>query len=88
MTKPLPPRAKGISGLVLLFCVTALAAGVGFDFLTERRVWWLGAEHGAGAVIGVAAAVFTVLAGHLLRLVLKRQEPKSETGESDAGHHA
>lgn len=85
MTRPLPPRAKGISGLVLLFCVTALAAGLGFDFMTERNAWWLGAEHGAAAVIGLAAAAFTVLVGHLLRFLLQRRDPV-EAGESDASH--
>jgi len=88
MTRTPPPtRAKGISGLVLLFCVTALAAGLAFDFATARSAWWLGAEQGAAAIIGVAAVVLVVLAGHLMRFVLRGRQ-HSEEGERDAGRHA
>jgi hypothetical protein len=84
---PPPTRAKGISGLVLLFCVTALAAGLAFDFTTARNAWWLGATAGAAAIIGVAAALLVVMAGHLLRLAL-RGRGKDDKGGRDASHHA
>ncbi|MEZ6024249.1 MAG: hypothetical protein R3C16_12750 [Hyphomonadaceae bacterium] len=90
MTRTPPPtRAKGVSGLVFLFCATAGGLGLAFDLTrNDLSSWWLGAEPGAAAVIGLGAATLAVLAGHALRFLLRRRGRNETTEERDAGHHA
>jgi hypothetical protein len=87
MIKPPPPKSTGIAWLALLFCVVALAAGVGFDMLSDgdNRLGLL-AQPGARAVLGVAIAVTAIVAARLFRIVLgRRVEPE---GGADARPHA
>ncbi len=85
MIKPPPPKSTGIAWLALLFCVVALAAGVGFDMLSNsdnRR--GLLTQPGARAVLGVAIAVAAIVAARLFRIVLGRRiEPEGEAHARD-----
>lgn len=86
MIRPTPPRPSGIAGLLFLFCVVCLIAGVGFDAISDSDVrFGLASQPGARAMIGVAVAVGAVVLGHALRLVLGRKS-KGEGG--DAGDRA
>lgn len=68
-------RGGGAAAMLVLFCLAAGGAGLAFDLTSDTaRGFWIGAQPGAGAVIGVIAAVFVVLCGHLARLVLTRRE--------------
>jgi hypothetical protein len=83
MSRDPPPRG-GIAGLVLLFCFTAVVAGLGFDFAGDRYGFWLGARPGGAAALGAAAAAFCVVAAQVARLLLGRGEAK---GSGDADPH-
>jgi hypothetical protein len=89
MIKPAPPKTRGIAGLVLLFCVAALIAGVGFDFMIEAgpRVNVI-AQPGGRAVLGVGVAAVMVLLAHVMRLALGQRPRANEDGERDAVDHA
>lgn len=80
-----PPRG-GIAGLVLLFCATAVVAGLAFDFLSgQSGGFWLGARPGGAAAIGGAVAIFCIGAALIARLALGRDDTK---GSDDADPHA
>jgi hypothetical protein len=70
---------------VLLFCFTAVAAGLAFDFAGGGYGFWLGARPGGAAAIGAAAAAFCVAAAQVARLLLGRQDAK---GSGNADPHA
>lgn len=86
MIKPPPPKSTGIAGLALLFCVVALAAGVGFDVMSggDNRLGFA-AQPGARAVLGVAVAVAIVILARLFRVLLAR--PLEPEGEAHARYN-
>jgi hypothetical protein len=72
----------------ILFGAFALmgVVGLALDLMTRARgAFWIGAEPGARAVIGVGAAAFMLLCAHAARFILAKREPK---GARDAGDHA
>jgi len=76
MSNAQTPKRGGAAAMLLLFCLAAGGAGLAFDLTSDTaRGFWLGAQPGAAAVIGVAAAVFVVACGHLARWLLVRREP-------------
>jgi hypothetical protein len=85
MSRAPPPRG-GIAGLVLIFCLAAAVAGLGFDFgADDARSFWIGARPGAAAAIGCGGAVFCVLAGQIARFALGRKDAKgSDNAHPDA----
>lgn len=85
-TAPKAPRG-GAAAMLFLFSVAGGGAGLAFDLaLNPERGFWIGAQPGAQAVIGVAAAVFVVLAGHLARVVLGRR--RGQDGEREGRRDA
>ncbi len=83
MIKPAPPPKRGISGMLLLFCVVALVAGVGFEFLIDTPPRFsVIAQPGGRAVLGVGVVAALVLLAHAMRALLVRRE------RSDDGNHA
>lgn len=83
MSKAPPPRG-GVAGLALLFCVTAAAAGVAFDFSARGPGgFWIGDAPGAAAAIGAGAAVLCAIAARLALLVFA----PGKKGGGDAGAH-
>lgn len=86
MIKPPPPKSRGVAGVWLLFCVSALAAGLGFDLFGEMGPRFsIAAQPGARALLGLGVAVVLVLVAHALRWALGR---KDEKGEVRARDHA
>lgn len=82
-TRP-PPRKSGVTGVLLVFCIAALLAGLGFDAgAGAHPSFWIGDQIGAAAAIGVAGAVFAILAARLVRAALGRK-----VGSRDAGLHS
>lgn len=88
MIKPPPPPTRGVAGLVLLFCVSAGIAGLGFDVLLgSSGRFSVVAQPGGRAVLGIGVAAAAVLIAHAMRLLLARR--RRETGEAgDAADHA
>lgn len=85
MTRPPPPPRSSAVGLLLVFCLTALVVGIGFDLGASARVrFWIGDQPGAAAAIGAAAALFTILAALGARAVLGRatEQGKDSTDAS------
>mgnify|MGYP000505612635 CR=1 FL=1 len=83
MSKAPPPRG-GIAGLVILFCFTLAALGLAFDFTTRGPGgFWVGAQPGAGAAIGLGAAVVCVIAARLAQMLFGRG---GEEGDDVSGH--
>jgi hypothetical protein len=78
-----PPSSKsGVTGVLLVFCVAALAAGLGFDFgLGAHPDFWIGDQAGASAAIGIAGAAFAIVGARLARAILGR---KGEGGDAGA----
>ncbi len=78
------PQGGGAAAMLFLFCIAGGGAGLAFDLaLNPDRGFWFGAQPGARAVIGAAAAVFVVLAGYAARLLLGRRDAK---GGGDGSH--
>src|SRR5262249_49168093 len=74
-----PPPKSGIAGVLLVFCIAALLAGIGFDLGAGARTrFWIGDQVGAAAAIGGAAAVFAVIAARVARLALGRSQESSD----------
>lgn len=86
MIKPVSNGSSGIGGLILLFCIAALLAGVLFDVLSrDDSGFALAAQPGSRAVLGAAVAVAVVLAAHGMRLALgRKRRPDSEGGDAGA----
>jgi hypothetical protein len=81
---PSSPRRSNLTGVLVVFCVAALIAGIGFDFGAGAHPgFWIGDQVGAAAAIGVAGAVFAVVVARVMRLLLGRKE-----GSGDAGLHS
>lgn len=69
------PKRGGAAAMLALFCLAAGGAGLAFDLTSDTaRGFWIGAQPGAAAVIGLIAALFVVLCGHLARFLLTRRE--------------
>lgn len=85
MIKP-APNSNGIGGLVLLFCIAALLAGVLFDVLNQDdNGFALAQQPGSRAVLGAAVAVAAILLAHGVRWALARQRnPDKEDGDAGA----
>jgi hypothetical protein len=67
-------KRGGAAAMLALFCVAAGGAGLAFDLTSETaRGFWVGAQPGAGAVLGLIAALFVVLCGYLARFLLTRR---------------
>lgn len=81
------PKTKSGGALLFLLLFGAMGAlGLAFDFMmTAERGFWLGADPGGRALIGVGAAAFLMLSAHVARLVLSR---RLNGGGRDAGDHA
>lgn len=75
-------RRGGAAGMVVLFSLAALGAGLGFDFAARQSAFWIGAEPGGAAAIGAGAVAFVVLAGRLIRLVFAVR-PGAESERAD-----
>ena len=82
MSQHAPPRG-GAAGVVFLIAIVLGGAGLAFDLLHHQRGFWLGAEPGARAVIGAAAAVIVIAAAHGVRLLLGRAHRSKEGGDGD-----
>lgn len=81
MSKAPPPKG-GVAGVVLLFCFTAAAVGLGFDLMVRSPGgFWVGAQPGAAAVIGAGAAALCVIAGRLAQILFGKRG-------GDAGGHS
>lgn len=70
--------------MALLFCIVALAVGLGFDFARDDAPrFGVAAQPGGRAVLGVTSAVGVVLIAHAMRWLLGRKP----AGERDAVDH-
>ena len=85
--KKSPAAARsGITGLLFVFCLTALIVGLGFDLGAGARLkFWIGDQPGAAAAIGAAVVLFVVVATHAARFALGRRQ-KADEGSSDGAH--
>lgn len=87
MSKADPHQRGGIFGMSFVFCLAAALAGLGFDLgLSARAHFWIGDQPGAAFAIGIAAALFAIVAALAGRALLGR-EPR-DAGSSDAGSHS
>jgi len=85
MIKPPPPRKRGIAPMLLLLCVVALVAGVGFEFISGASARFsVVAQPGGRAVLGVGVATALVVLARGMRWLLA--VPKD--GGGDASDHA
>jgi len=81
---PVQPRG-GIAGLWLLFCAVAAAGGAALDFaLTDAPAFWIGAQPGGAAALGVVAAVVVVIFARIGRWTLSRIARERMEGERNA----
>ncbi|MEZ5960208.1 MAG: hypothetical protein R3C30_07225 [Hyphomonadaceae bacterium] len=88
MSRTLPPPRSGITGLLLVFSVTALLLGLGFDLGMGAHVqFWIADQPAAAAAVGAAAVLFAILAAQAARFVLGRRRSVNE-GSGDAGAHS
>ncbi len=86
MTRPSPSSRSGAFGLLFVFCLAALLAGLGFDLGAAARMhFWIANQPGAALAVGVAATLFTVLSALIARAVLGR---KQSIEGGDARPHA
>lgn len=85
--RKLPSASRGgVAGVALLFCVSAGVAGLAFDFFGEARsTFWLLADPGGRALLGVGAVTAIVLVAHAARWLLAR---RAEKGGRHAGDHS
>ncbi len=84
MSKAPPPPRSGVTGLLWVFCLTALIVGLGFDLVGGLRVrFWLADQPGAAAAVGAAAVLFVVLATHAARFALGRRQKADEERVDD-----
>lgn len=74
-----PPPKSGIAGVLLVFCVASVLAGIGFDFGADAHPnFWIGDQVGAAAAVGAGTAVFAVVAARLAIFVLGRAQGSSD----------
>ncbi|MBP6688930.1 MAG: hypothetical protein KA153_02975 [Hyphomonadaceae bacterium] len=80
------PRS-GVTGVLFVFCLAALIAGLAFDLAGGVRVhFWIGDQPGAAAAVGVAVVLFVVLAGQAARFVLGRWDRVTEGSDDGSSH--
>lgn len=72
---------RGWAGRILLGAGVLLALGLILDFLTAQASFWAGAAPGVRAAIGLAAALFAILAGHVARVALTRKIEDEKTDD-------
>lgn len=78
MSQRPPPQRSGVSGVLFVFCLAALLAGLGFDLGAGARAhFWIGDQPAAAAAIGVSATLFAIVAALLGRLLLGRKRDES-----------
>ena len=72
---PRPPQPRsGIAGVLFVFCLAALLAGLGFDLgLGARAHFWIGDQPAAATAIGIAATLFAIVASMVGRMLLGRK---------------
>jgi len=72
---PRPPQSRsGIAGVLFVFCLAALIAGLGFDIgLGARAHFWIGDQPAAATAIGIAATLFAIVASMVGRMLLGRK---------------
>ena len=76
------PRSS-LTGLLFVFCLAGLVAGVGFDLgAGARERFWIGGEAGVAAAIGALAALSAVIVARLAQALFGRK------GGGDAGSHS
>lgn len=77
MIKPAPPPKRGIAGMLLLFCVVAMVAGLGFEFLLDPPPprFSVIVQPGGRTVLGIGVVAVLVLLAHAMRAVLAVREP-------------
>ena len=86
MSKAQPPQRSGVTGLLLVFSITALLVGLGFDLgAGSRGRFWIGDQPAAATAVGIAGVLFAVIAAHAARAVLARR--KAEEESHDASSH-
>lgn len=86
MSRTLPPPRSGITGLLLVFCVSGLLLGIGFDLGAGARLrFWIGDQPAAAAAVGVAAVLFAIFAAQVARVLVGRRQ--RDEGSSDASSH-
>lgn len=89
MTRPPQTSTKrGITGLLMLFCLMSAGLGLAFDFAAGANSrFWLAAEPGARAVLGAGTVLTAIAVAHVLRLLLRRRaRQKPGRGGADADH--
>ena len=88
MKKLAPPPRSGVTGLLLVFSIAALLAGLGFDLIGGSRMrFWIGDQPAAAAAVGVAGVLFAVIAAHAMRFVLhSRRKPEDEESRDASSH--
>lgn len=87
MSRTLPPPRSGITGLLFVFCLTALLLGLGFDIGAAARLpFWIGDQPAAAAAVGIAAILVVTLVAQAARFALRRRRAANEES-SDAGSH-
>ncbi|ANP44910.1 hypothetical protein [Candidatus Viadribacter manganicus] len=86
MSKAPPPPRSGVTGLLWVFCATALLIGLGFDLGAGARVkFWIGDQPGSAAAVGATAVLFVLLATQAARFALGRRR-KFEEEHADDPH--
>lgn len=86
MKRTLPPPRSTIVGVLFVFSLTALIAGLGFDLAGGARLrFWIGDQPAAAAAVGGAAVLFAILCAQAGRAMLDRRR---KPGSRDAGSHA
>ncbi len=79
-----PSQRNGAFGVLLVFCLTAFIGGLGFDVGAGARVrFWIGDQPAAAAAVGIAAALFMVLAAYGARVMLDRWKSHEAAGGGD-----
>lgn len=89
MTQPAPkstPKpSRGLAGALFVLFALACGAGLTLDiaFNGAANAFWVGAEPGARALLGVGAAAFVVASAQIARLILAPRAGK----DRDARDH-
>jgi hypothetical protein len=74
MRRTQPPQRSGIAGVLFVFSLTALIAGLGFALGAGARTrFWIGDQPAAAAAVGIAGALFAIAAAHVARMLLGRK---------------
>ena len=80
--RTLPPQRSGVTGLLFVFCLTALIVGLGFDLGASARVrFWIGDQPAAAAAVGVVAVLFSLLASLAARAVFAGRRKTEGSGD-------